>query len=237
MSRALKIWLTIFILSILTPYFVSIFFSLTTSIFTILQIYFIATTFLITATYGTSDSEKIESRKKYYRRIAIGSIILFFFNFGFKSDATYWVFFKLRQRELTTFVTELKNYKVISQMTDGQRYWKSVNNTSIESNIQDVDTTGAGLGKKYLLDDILQRDGIERQHYEFFKNILITTKLESFTTLEDGTISFTIDGFLDNCYGIAYSETGRMPIHHRNDCGDIISWEKITDNWYAWQTT
>ena len=119
-------------------------------------------------------------------------------------------------------------------MSDGQRYWKSVNFTSIEANIASVDTSGK-FAKKYFLDDILKRDGIDKEHYEFFRNILVETDLISFTTLKDGTISFTIDGFIDNCYGIAYSETGTQP--NANDCGQIIRWKKIGNNWYAWGTT
>lgn len=119
-------------------------------------------------------------------------------------------------------------------MSDGQRHWKSINFTSVEANIANVDTS-VEYGRKYFLDDILKRDGIDKEHYEFFRSILVETDLISFTTLEDGTISFTIDGFLDNCYGIAYSETGTQPFG--NDCGRIINWEKIGDNWYTWWTT
>ena len=132
------------------------------------------------------------------------------------------------------FISELKKYEKIKEMSDGQRHWKSINFTSIEANIADVDTISE-YGRKYFLDDILKRDGIDKEHYEFFRSILVETNLISFTTLEDGTISFTIDGFLDNCYGIAYSETGRQP--NSNYCGHIIYWIKIGKNWYAWGTT
>ncbi|GAB3808895.1 hypothetical protein GCM10028819_48910 [Spirosoma humi] len=57
----------------------------------------------------------------------------------------------------------------------------------------------------------------------------------SFTKLEDGTLSFTRDGFLDNGYGFANSTAGKQPVY--NDCGQVISWYQAAPNWYVWATT
>lgn len=54
-------------------------------------------------------------------------------------------------------------------------------------------------------------------------------------TLEDGTILFTLDGMLDNCVGIAYSEDNSNPGY--TNCGRIIEWRKLDEHWYFWYTT
>lgn len=54
-------------------------------------------------------------------------------------------------------------------------------------------------------------------------------------TLEDGTIVFTLDGMLDNCVGIAYSEDNANPGY--TNCGRIIEWRKVDEHWFVWYTT
>jgi hypothetical protein len=234
MTTKFKIYMIIFCSAILTPYVTIVFSIRTTSLIIVLPILFFSLVTLIISTIGVIRASPQKSRKKYYWITAVLAVVLFVFSYGFQLTAADWLFFKFRESKLTTFISELKKYEKIKEMSDGQRYWKSINFTSVEANIADVDTSGK-YGRKYFLDDVLKRDGIDRQHYEFFRSILIETDLISFRTLEDGTISFTIDGFLDNCHGIAYSETGKQP--NENDCGQIINWTKIGENWYAWGTT
>ena len=167
--------------------------------------------------------------------IAIFSVLLFFVSYKWQLDAADFMFFKLRENKLNNFITELKNYDKIKQMSEGQRFWKSINHTSIEPDIKHVDTTQGAFGPKYFLDDILKRDGVDKEHYELFRQKLIDLGFESFTVLDDGTVSFTIDGFIDNCFGFAYSETGKSP--KENDCGEIIDWTKVGNKWYSWGTT
>lgn|GEM_PF-2766924 len=52
---------------------------------------------------------------------------------------------------------------------------------------------------------------------------------------EDETVLFFISGMIDNCNGIAYSRTGKEPI--QNSCGMLVSWKRLSENWYAWATT
>jgi hypothetical protein len=224
----------IYFTAILTPFVTIVFFLKTGSLLVILPVLFFAWITLIISTVGVIKADSDKPRKKYYWITAIIAVILFHSTYVFQLRAADWIFFKSRENKLTTFITEIKRYDKIKQMSDGQRYWKSINSTLIEANITSVDTSRK-FTKKYFLDDILKRDGIDKKRYERFRNILVETDLISFTTLNDGTISFTIDGFMDNCYGIAYSETGIQP--NGNDCGRIIRWTKIGDNWYAWGTT
>ncbi len=227
--------LLIFILSILTPYIGTIFFILTTNIFILLLIFLLALILLIVSGITLTNIESHKSKKKYYLIVAGLAIICYFLTYNIQRNTADLVYYKSKEVLLNELVVDIKSYKKIKEMSDGLRFWKSVNNISIEANINDVDTTDSGFGKKYFLDDVLKKNNIDKAYYELFRKKLIDTGFESFITLDDGTISFTMDGMLDNCYGIAYSETGENP--ETNDCGDIIRWEKISDHWYAWGTT
>lgn len=57
----------------------------------------------------------------------------------------------------------------------------------------------------------------------------------SVDTLESGEVIFALDGMLDNCVGIAYSEANKSPGY--TNCGRIIEWKKLDDHWYWWYTT
>ncbi|QHT68990.1 hypothetical protein GXP67_21210 [Rhodocytophaga rosea] len=46
---------------------------------------------------------------------------------------------------------------------------------------------------------------------------------------QDRVISFFIDGLTDDCYGIAYSETGKQG---KLCGGQIVDWENLVDKWY-----
>lgn len=53
--------------------------------------------------------------------------------------------------------------------------------------------------------------------------------------VDDKTVLFMIHGMIDNCYGIAYSLSGKKPLE--NNCGQLIRWKRLSGNWYAWATT
>lgn len=234
MTMKYKTYLTLFFTAILTPFVTIIILIRTGSLLVIFPILFFALITLIITTIGLIRIDLDKPRKKIYWLTAIIAVVLFVSTYGFQLTGADWLFFKLRESKLNTFISELKKYDRIKEMSDGQRYWKSINFNSIENDIGSVDASGE-FGRKYFLEDILILERIDKERYEFFRNILVETDLISFTTLEDGTISFTIDGFLDNCYGTAYSQTGTRP--NENDCGQIINWTKIGDSWYAWATT
>lgn len=179
--------------------------------------------------------EPVETNRKYYSILAISAFVFYFPSYGLQLHLSDRIHLKIHENRLNKFVAEIKHYQRITEMSDGERFWKTINNTSIEPKIEDVDTIDNGFGKKFFLDDILAKHGVNKPHYELFRQELMATGFISFETLDDGTISFTMDGFLDNCYGIAYSETGKRP--EQNGCGHIIRWTKIGDKWYSWGTT
>ena len=229
-----KLYIFLIIISILTPYLLTLFFIRTSSLLVILPLDLLALILLIfsaTKYIRIADSKK---SKNVIRYGAIGAVLLYFVSYGFLLQTADFIFFKMREQKLNELITEIKDYKKIHAMSDGQRFWKTLNDYSIEPNIADVDTTKK-YGKKFYLEEILRNEQIEKEKYEEFRQVLIEVDLISFTTLRDGTISFTIDGFLDNCQGFAYSETGENP--GGNNCGRIIHWKKVAKNWYAWYTT
>lgn len=229
-TASYKPQLTRFICSALTPFIGTLFFIRTTSLFILLPVYLIALIVLIISAI------QLSRRIVWAIPIAVGAVVLFFYSLNIQIHIADAIYFKIREKQLRSLAFDIKHYGKIEEMSDGLRYWKSINNTNIETDIKNVDTTGGEFGgQKYLLDDVLKRKGIDKKIYEQFRQRLIATGFISFTVLDDGSISFTMDGMLDNCYGISYSESGIRP--EFNDCGDIISWVKISDNWYAWGTT
>lgn len=229
-----KLYSAFYYLAILIPFVTIIFFIRTSTLLIILPILFLALITLVISTIALIKNEQDLHRKKYYRTTAIMAVVFFVLLNDFQLMAADWIFFKFREHKLSIFISEIKKYDKIYEMSDGESYWKTVNIISIEPKIADVDTINE-FRRKYFLDDVLKREGIDKKHYEFLRKLLIETNLTGFTKLDDGTFSFTIDGFLDNCYGIAYSETGENPCD--NYSGRIIRWIKIGTNWYAWSTT
>ena len=171
---------------------------------------------------------------KWFIIVAVSAIVAYPISHPFLCRISEYTFVILRKDKLDKLAHEIKEYSKIKQMSDGQRFWKSINNISIESKIKDT-TSNEFFGPKYFLDDILAKENVEKNKYEDFRQQLISIGFIEFETLEDGSLSFTIDGMLDNCEGYAYSTTGENPVS--NNCGVIIFWKKVADNWYVWATT
>jgi hypothetical protein len=167
--------------------------------------------------------------------ISVG-LSLFYYLYFFTSIlyAADYIFFKQRESELNKFVLAIEDSKSITQMSDGQRTWNTINLHPIKNDSFLLDTFQLKNSTKPL-DEILKEEKIEKVDYENFKNKLVEIDLLSFSILENQIISFTIDGFLDNCQGFAYSKSELPPKF--NDCGRIVSWKKLNDNWYVWYTT
>ena len=225
----------VYIISILTPYVCTIFLKNELGLFISLPIFLISLGVLIACSVDLTDKARTHSLQKWWPALgAFFAVLLFFLSYGFQSKIHTYLVFKWQETQLNQFVADIKEYEKINDLSDGQRFWKKLNNVAVEPNRKDT-ISAEWPGEKYFLDTILKRDGIDKGHYESFRQQLITLGFISFTKLNDGTLSFTTDGFLDNCYGFAYSETGVQPTH--NDCGDIIFWQQVGEHWYAWGTT
>ena len=186
------------ILSILTPYVFTIFIIRTSSRLLILPIGLVALIAIIIST--TKFLKSIESTilKNIIRLGVIGMVLFFFISYGHLLSAADYIIFKLKEKRLNEFVNQIKKYNKIHEMTDGKGYHKTINDYLIELDKLEVDTIRE-FDKKFFLNDILKKEHLDKNKYEIFRQTLIDINLRSFTTLKDGTISFTIDGFLDNC--------------------------------------
>ncbi len=232
-----NIWSNILIalisVCLLIPFLFTIFYSRTSELF---QFLFVDATVLglIVLFYIIYCSFE---RRKFYRinvGIIIGSVILlFFFTYGYQNDAANYVFYKQREESLNKFALEIKQYGKIKEMTNTKRRMKTLNDSLYEFTEKEVhDQYSRAV---HLHKDLLEKLNIDKEVHSKFIEQLTENSFMSFETFKDGTISFTIGGMLDNCYGFAYSETGEHPMY--NDCGKIIRWEKVAGNWYAWGTT
>jgi hypothetical protein len=70
------------------------------------------------------------------------------------------------------------------------------------------------------------------------KTQLDKIKLDGFISIykeDDEIIIFTIGGLLDNCEGIIYSKKNINP--GQTNCGRIVEWQKLENNWYFWYST
>src|SRR6187549_2603681 len=129
MTMKFKTYLTIFFTAILTPFVTIVFFrtgGLGGLLITLLILCF-ALIALIISTIGVIRADTDKPRKKYYWIAAIVAVVVFVSTHGFQLTVADWLFLKFRESKLTTFITELKKYDKIKEMSDGQGYWKSVN--------------------------------------------------------------------------------------------------------------
>jgi hypothetical protein len=227
--------MVLFISSIFIPYFGTIFYIRTASPHILFVIFFVALVVLIVSTVKARKSASTRVKKKFLIPVAICAVILFPLSYGLQLRLADILYFKIRENQLRDLALNIKSYHKIREMSDGQRFFKTINFISIEPNKKMLSADDIGFERKYFLDDVLSKSGIDKQKYESFRQSLIEMGFISFTILQDGSVSFTMDGMLDNCYGFSYSEGDKHP--NSNDCGTIVWWVKISDNWYAWATT
>lgn len=226
--------MSLFIISIFTPYITVVFYHHDAGFFLSILLFLLSLIILIISTLSLCSHEVIIARRKYYGWIATTAVILFFVSYGSQLELAERFFLKKREQKLAILISQIQTYGRIRDMNDGLSYWSTLNGTAVAED-SSVVAKSSGPNKRYFLADILRRDKIDKTHYDSVKSALIQLNFISLTTLSDGTISFTIGGFIDNCSGIAYSVTGAQPAS--NDCGDIVRWVKIGENWYAWGTT
>ncbi|GAB3896176.1 hypothetical protein [Spirosoma agri] len=219
----------------LTPYLLTIFFLRDIDFVLTVMLNALSLFFVIIARAILREEEPVEARKKHYSWAAVGVVIFYFLSYRFQARVGNYLYFKRKEETLTNLVIEVKKYRKIEEMSDGLRFWKTINKIAYEINPKDTVREFSTSPGKQLLPEVLKKQGIDKRHYESFRQSLREAGFISFTILPDGTISFMRDGFIDNCRGIAYSETGRRPDY--NDCGQLTKWVNISGNWYEWTTT
>lgn len=76
--------------------------------------------------------------------------------------------------------------------------------------------------------NLLNSSWTEKEVQEYLNKKRIPLTIDE-VNKENGTVSFVIDGMLDNCSGIAYSRTGKKAYI----CGgNTVDWERLLENWY-----
>lgn len=170
-------------------------------------------------------------RRKYFR-FGVLAVIFFTFaifcvSYGLQLDTADYVFYKQREKKLNEFVHEIKQYGKITEMSDGNRYSKSLNDSLYD--FKKEDTIGGGR-RIFLYQDLLKVLSIDEKVHQDFRKRLMKIDCITFDTFSDGAVCFTIDGWAGNCYGITYSPSGKQHTNY----GEGVVWKHIEDNWYAW---
>ena len=82
------------------------------------------------------------------------------------------------------------------------------------------------------------KEFVARHNTSLDKTQVDNIQLDGFISIEkedNEIIVFTISGMLDNCEGIIYSKKNINPGH--TNCGRIVEWQRLEDNWYFWYST
>jgi hypothetical protein len=226
------VFLFLVVLFLILPYLHIVFFRYTIQSFLEFIGYFISYFIAIIFFTGYFFIETKKKNRWIGLVVILCAPLFFFYTAHFFNNIGERIYFNKNAEKFNEFVSEIKEYGKIKEMSDGRRYTKTLNDSIYEFTEKDVQTRGF---RAKLLSDLLINMGIDAEVHSKFRDKLTENDFTGFETFKDGTISFTIDGMLDNCYGFAYSETGEHPMF--NDCGTIIRWEKVEGNWYAWGTT
>jgi hypothetical protein len=172
--------------------------------------------------------------------IIVSACVAYFAGYQHLLTAGYYVFLYPKVNELEKFTEDIISYRKIFKMSSGERYYKQLNDhlveydrSIVEYDRNTIDKAAPLRRREYYL-DILDNDDISLEKYNYFREQLNKLAFIDFE-LGESFVSFTIGGMLDNCYGIAYSVNGDDP--GGLDCGRVVVWSKIRDNWYRWGTS
>jgi hypothetical protein len=151
-------------------------------------------------------------------------------------EATYW---RVRQAPLTKFTRDILAYGKITDMSDGDRYFKELNGELITFAAAEIDTlTSGSFRKTWPLDHVLARDGISRDTYEEYRK-----RLRGLTHIQfevrPGYVAFVYDGFLDNLDGYLWVRDGAQPPPLNSELlgTQLIALHELGTGWYRFRTT
>jgi hypothetical protein len=172
--------------------------------------------------------------------IIVSGCFAYVAGYQYMLTARYYVFLYPKVSELEKFTKDIISYKKIFKMSSGERYYKQLNDhlieydrSIVEYDRNTIDKSSPLRRREYYL-DVLDNEDISLEKYDYFRQRLNILGFIDFE-LDESFVSFTIDGMLDNCYGIAYSVNGNDP--GGLDCGRVVVWKKIRGNWYRWGTS
>jgi hypothetical protein len=138
-----------------------------------------------------------------------------------------------RQSELDQFVGDLVEYGRIHDMSDGLRYYKSVNGKNYDSSHERVDS--ASFPSLAL---VLASEQIEPVKYDEFRRRLISLGFIEVAVTETH-VALLYDGFLDNLHGVLWVRPGCSPPSEGSSvfATDLVSLRDLGGGWFAFETT
>ncbi len=211
-------------LSILIPYTTALILTQLIGLLIISLIHICCILTLIYFTIRFLAHEKSKWKKSIVFFISLGAIVLFFSLRRQLFEARYFIYVKINEKTLDEIVTEIKKQKTIYEMSSGERHQIYLNDYRVVYSKTEVDTTS----KKYFIDEILKKEGIDKKIYNDFRGYLRSLNLLTFEVMSDSSIVFIMDGYLGDVYGIKYfKEKENQP--HPN-----ILDKKISGNWYIY---
>ena len=159
--------------------------------------------------------------------ISIFSVVLFHSMRNQLSKTKYYIYVKTHEDTLNKFVEKIKSESNIFHMSSGERSQKSLNNFNVVYTRNDRNTSD----NKIYIDDILEREQIEKSVYDDFRKQLISLGFLSFRINSDSSITFIVDGYLDDVYGIQYFD---KQLDHTQTNFKFNQKNKIVDDWYIY---
>lgn len=227
-----NILLVLFFLCIPAPYLIKIFYSNSINVFIHLGIDFALIGLLVISVviYWASTTKKlIPAVLAVIALSSIATYTLYHYELMRLSDR---LFISRNEEQLNKFVDDIKKYRKITSMTDGLKNVKELNGERYEFDSALIDTS---IYSGVYIDEVLLKEGIDRATLEEFRKQLIDLGFISFKTLDEGeAILFTIDGFIDNSYGFAYSQNQNLA---EDNSSGRISYSKVYGNWYSWSAS
>jgi hypothetical protein len=153
--------------------------------------------------------------------------------------AGLWLFWRTREATLDGFISDVLHDARVRDMSDGQRFYKSLNGTLITFEPgAAVDTAHVTHATVWPLAQVLARDGIERATYERYRHRLIDLHLIEYSVTPD-YVGFVYDGFLDNLNGYLWVRPGHdpPPIGAELFLTQLVVLDHLGGGWYYFATT
>lgn len=145
------------------------------------------------------------------------------------------LFWSLREAPATEFVADLLSYRRIWSMSDGTRYFKTLNDELLGSHGRYATVTIPRGTER----NVFRRDGVDTRVFADFRRRLQELDLTE-VTVSDDYVAFVDDGFLDNLYGFVWVRPGRTPPQLRTEfveATELTYLRPLGHGWYYFETT
>lgn len=157
----------------------------------------------------------------------------------YASQAGIQLFFLSRQTVLEEFAQDILAYGRITNMSDGSRHFKQLNGELVAYTPSNVSLShDEAVRSIVLLEDVLHRDGIDRQRYDDYRDRLGRLNLVEFE-VTSSHVAFLYDGILDNLQGFLLLRSG-MPESIMNSyvfSSRVVAISALGGQWYWFATT